>query len=204
MTETKFDRAALKQRQETAERYHSNLEYDKVAQAYLANRGIEMDVAERYLLGICDDLYPGRLSIPYLREPHGVIWFNYRALDGSEPKYKATGAKHLYNTVVLDQADETGEIAIAEGELDAIVATELCDVPTVAIPGATQWAGNRNWHELFAGYQRVWLLADPDDAGKNLATAIAERLPAARLVNLPNDVNDTYLRFGGIKEFMRG
>ena len=196
----KFDRSALAQNQERAERYHANLDDSTVA--YLEGRGITRDLADKYMLGICDDLYPGRLSIPYLR-PSGVVWFNFRSLDGSAPKYIAHGAKHLFGTDALDVADETGEVFICEGELDRIIANDVCGLPTVGIPGATQWTGNRTWHELFVGYQRVWVLADPDDAGRQLAAAILDRLPAARLVNLPADVTDTYLQHGDLKEFVR-
>lgn len=195
-----FDRKALGQMKARAERYHTNLTAE--ATRYLEDRGITPAIAIKYLLGICDDVYEGRLSIPYLR-PEGVVWFNFRSLDGRAPKYIASGAKHLYNTAALDIADQTGEIAIAEGELDTITANDLCGVPCVGVPGATQWTGNRHWHELFRGYQRVWVLADPDDAGENLALAILESLPAARLVKLPGDVNETYLKTGGIKEFMK-
>lgn len=194
-----FDRAALRHQRETAERYHGNLKPE--AREYLNGRGITDDLISEYLLGTCDDIHDGWLSIPYLR-PEGVVWCNFRNLSGSKPKYMAPGAKHLYNTVALDGADVTGEIAITEGELDAIVASGLCGVPAVGIPGATQWAENRHWHELFAGYQRIWILADPDEAGLGLAAQILERFKTARLVRLPADVSDTYLRHGGIREFM--
>lgn len=202
----KFNRSALANNQERADHYANRLTSfeGREAREYLAARGINRDLVEQYKLGLCDDIHPGWISIPYLREPHGVIWFNYRNLSGSGTKYKAPGEKHLYNTAALDIADKTGEIAITEGEFDAIVATEICGVPAVGVPGATQWTGNRHWHELFAGYSRIWVLADPDDAGLKLAAAVLERLPAARLVNLPADVTDTYLQHGGIKEFMRG
>lgn len=196
-----FEREALGQLRERGERYHKNLLEDDAALAYLAGRGISLPLAAKYGLGISDDVHAGRLAIPYLR-PNGVIWFNYRSLDGAAPKYIASGAKHMFNTAVLDEADVTGEIAICEGELDAIVATELFGVPAVAIPGATQWQGNRHWHELFRGYQRVWVLADPDEAGLGLADRILETLPAARLVRLPADVTDTWLTGKDLREYM--
>jgi DNA primase len=194
-----FDRQALKLNREKAERYHANMAPE--VRAYLNGRGITDVLIDEYQLGVCDDIHVGWLSIPSLR-PSGVIWFNYRNLTGGSPKYMATGAKHLYNTIAFDAADQTGEIAIAEGELDAIVANSLCGIPTVGIPGATQWTGNRHWRELFAGYQRIWVLADPDEAGLALAASLLESLPAARLVRLPGDVNETYLKHGGIKQFM--
>lgn len=188
--------------QEKAERYHQNLLQNAEALLWLESRGITEWLAREYLLGVSDDVDRGRIAIPYLRRS-GVAWFNYRSIDGSKPKYRATGARHLYNTVALDQADHTGAIALCEGELDALVATSLCDVPAVGIPGATQWQGNPSWHELFRGYPRIWVLADPDEAGEGLAKAILASLPKAEVVQLPADVNDTYLKHGGIKEFFR-
>lgn len=200
----KFDRSALRAYQARAERYHQNLLQDPEALLYLESRGINEQLAREYLLGICDDIHPGRLAIPYLR-PQGTVWFNYRSIDpGRKPKYVAAGARHLYNTAALDIADATGEVAIAEGELDALVASSLCDVPAVGVPGSTQWAGNPSWRELFVGYQVVWVLADPDDAGEKLAQAILESLPKARLVKLPADVNATYLAQGpDLRRFMK-
>ncbi len=186
--------------QERADRYHAGLTEEM--SEYLEGRGITRDVAAQFRLGRCDDVHEGRLSIPYLRTT-GTVWFNYRRMDDGKPKYLASGARHLYNTAALDTADQTGEVAISEGELDCIVASAICGVPCVGVPGATQWTGNAHWRELFVGYQRVWILADPDEAGLGLAQAIMESLPAARLVRLPGDVSETFLTHGGIKEFMK-
>jgi DNA primase len=186
--------------QATAERYHAGLTQEVID--YLAGRGIPREVADEYLLGVCDDIHEGWMSIPYLR-PTGVIHFNYRRMGDGKPKYIGAGKKHLFNTAALDVADQSGEIAVCEGELDTIIATALCGVPAVGIPGATQWTGNPHWRELFVGYRRINILADPDEAGLGLASAILESLPAARLIKLPGDVNETYLAHGGIKEFIK-
>lgn len=196
-----FDRKALSQHQATAQRYHENLSDTTID--YLESRGFGATEVEDFLLGTCDDIHNGWLSIPYLR-PAGVVHFNYRNLTpGAKPKYASPGKKHLFNTSDLDIADQTGEIAIAEGEIDTITASALCDTACVGIPGATQWTGNPHWWELFRGYQRVWLLADPDEAGLGLASAIMDTLPAARLVKLPADVNDVYLAEGDIRRYLK-
>ena len=194
-----FDRKALSQNQERAQRYRAGMTEEM--HAYLENRGISRLVADRFMLGRCDDVHEGWLAIPYLR-PSGVVWFNYRRMDDGKPKYMASGQRHLFNTAALDQADQTGEVAVSEGELDAIVAT-ASGVPCVGVPGATQWVGNPAWRELFVGYQRVWILADPDDAGLGFAQSIMDVLPAARLVKLPGDVTDTLLAGRDVKEFMK-
>lgn len=196
-----FDRKALQQHQATAERYHDKITDETLE--YLATRGILGSVVDEYLLGTCDDIHNGWLSIPYLR-PSGVVGFKFRNLNpAAKPKYKNNGSVHLFNTSDLDIADQAGEVSIAEGEIDTITASSLCGLPCVGIPGATQWAGNKHWHELFRGYQRVWILADPDEAGLELASAIMDTLPQSRLARLPFDVNETYMKNGDIKEFMK-
>src|ERR1700761_9822106 len=120
MGQSRFDRKALGQLQERADRYHAGLT-DEMS-AYLEARGIGRDVAHRFRLGRCDDVHEGWLSIPYLRAA-GTVWFNYRRMDDGKPKYVAGGERHLYNTADLDTADQTGEVAISEGELDCIVAS---------------------------------------------------------------------------------
>lgn len=196
-----FDRKALSQYQATAERYHAGITDQTVE--YLAGRGIIDNIVDDFMLGTCDDIHDGWLSIPYLRAPHGTLWFNYRNLSGHGSKYASPGKKHLFNTIDLDQSDKSGEICIAEGEIDTITASALCGLPCVGVPGATQWTGNAHWWELFRGYQVVWVLADPDEAGLGLASAIMDTLPAARLVKLPSDVNETYLAEGDIKGYLR-
>lgn len=199
-TGMEFDRKALGQLADTADRYHLGIT-DATAD-YLATRGITGAIIDQFKLGTCDDIHQGWLSIPYLR-PSGVIGIKYRRITSGSPKYLNSGGTHLFNTADLDVADQSGEIAIAEGEIDAITASALAGVPCVGIPGATNWTGHQHWHELFRGYQRIWVLADPDGPGLELAAAIMDTLPAARLVRLPADVNDTYLIHGGIREFIK-
>lgn len=198
-----FDRRVLSDNAETARSYAQELSPE--AADWLDARGIDRGIASRYQLGQSTSLNRGWITIPYLRPPRGVVWFNYRNWqdEPGQPKYKAPGSKHLFNTEVLKRADETGEVFVCEGEFDAIIATERYDLPAVAIPGATQWQGNPHWRELFVGYGRVWILADPDDAGLKLAAEITERLPAARLVNLPADVTDCWKQGIEIKECIR-
>jgi DNA primase len=203
----KFDRGLLSRNQERADEYSYRLMLPEgvSVREYLNARGISDEIIEDYALGLADGLYDGWISIPYLREPHGVVWFNYRNQgDPREPKYKAPGNKHLYNTAALDAADQTGVAYIAEGEFDAIVATELFGLPAVGVPGATQWIGNHHWHELFRGYESVYVLADPDDAGLDMAAAIADVLPAARVVKLPADVSDCWRSGFDVRGAVRG
>jgi DNA primase len=196
-----FDRKTLAQMHATALRYHHNLSAETVE--YLGRRGIGADLIQEWMLGTCDDIHAGWLSIPYLRGYDSVAWIKYRRLDDGKPKYLGSGHPHLFNTAALDTADQTGALAVCEGEIDAITATSLFGVPAVGIPGATQWTGNKHWRHLFTGYQKVWVLADPDEAGLSLASAILDDLPAARLVKLPADVNDCWVLEADIREMVK-
>ena len=50
---------------------------------------------------------------------------------------------------------------------------------------------------MFAGFQRVFVWADPDEAGRELADKIQADLPRAQMVPLSlGDVNETFLRGG--------
>lgn len=177
-----------------ANRYAAGLTDE--ARQYLSDRGIDEAATVKYSLGICDDIYHGRLSIPYLRRA-GVVGFNFRSIHGDTPKYLTQGHKHLYNTAALDRADLTGSIYITEGEFDAIIATERYGLAAVGVPGAAVWKALPYAAELFRGYDRIVVLADPDDAGMALAATILADIPRAEVRKLQYDVTDCYLK--GIK-----
>jgi hypothetical protein len=63
----------------------------------------------------------------------------------------------LFNAVDLQKPSDT--IAICEGELDAVIASQL--LPSVGVPGVKAWRPHFN--RLFGGYRRVLILADNDD-----------------------------------------
>lgn len=137
---------------------------------------------EKYRLGYVADPLPGdegfhgRIAIPYLSKT-GVVNIKFRRIGEQGPKYLYhPGQKHrLYNTNVYHTAEHT--IGLCEGEIDAIVATERLRVPTMGIPGSKAWQGNASsWRPIFKDFRRVFVFADGDDAGSNLASEVAESL----------------------------
>ena len=185
------------------QRYQDNMYGANGGASYLTSRGIQTPAVERYRLGVVDaespehPEYAGWLSIPYLTRS-GVVSFKFRRLDNGEPKYMGLGGgtARLYNTLAMDSADRSGILGIAEGELDALIATEI-GISTVGIPGADTYKTHTEWRELFRGYQRVLVFADSDEPGLNLAKQIRRDVDAARIVRLPaKDVNATFLEFG--------
>ena len=80
------------------------------------------------------------------------------------------------------------------GNCDAMILTQL-GLPAVAFPGAKSWHSHHR--RMFAGFQRVFVWADPDEAGRELAGKIQADLPRAQMVPLSlGDVNETFLRGG--------
>ena len=158
-----------------------------------------------YGLGYVDNPHPGHeiyrgcLAIPYLRKSDWRGWsvasIRFRRIDGESPKYLTTpGDKtRLYNTVVLTH--NYRDVAITEGELDAITA-DMVGIPAVGVPGAQTW--KPYMAELFLGYRTVNVLADGDEPGMGFAKQVAKTLPNARIIPMPpgDDVNSLVMSQG--------
>jgi len=167
---------------------------------YLTDHGLfdpahpSAKIVQKYQLGVVvnpmpgDEPYEGWLSIPYLTR-RGVKALRFRNLKDDGPKIgQAKGQSvRLYNPEALFGSHLA--IGIAEGEIDAIAATEGLGLPTVAVPGATQWvAHHRMWAPLFKDFERVFVLRDGDKEGKNLADAIVDTLKfKVRVIKMPRD-----------------
>jgi hypothetical protein len=164
---------------------------------YLISHGIfDKRIRDRYQLGAVfeplagDERFTGMMSIPYLSRG-GVKAIKFRNLAGSKPKYAqhAGQTARLYNVAAFFSAGEI--IGIAEGEIDAIVATECLGVPTIGVPGAEMWTANRAiWTPVFKNFTTVYVFRDGDEAGRSLADAIANSLKWRARVIDPADGED--------------
>ncbi|XVS66056.1 toprim domain-containing protein [Actinosynnema sp. CA-299493] len=86
------------------------------------------------------------------------------------------------------------EIHVCEGELDAVILSML-GLHAVAIPGAKLWFGRHR--RMLAGFSRVWVWGDPDDAGAEFVAKVTRSLRSAKGVRLrTGDVTETYLAGG--------
>jgi DNA primase len=184
--------------EETAARYEQNL--SEVA-SYLAGRGITEEAARTFRLGYVKGDHPGdsdygdRLAIPYVT-PSGVVDIRYRALMGDGPKYLSRpGAKtKLFN--VKDLNLESSILYVTEGEMDTIIASSICGLPTVGVPGANNW--QPHFKLLMQDYRKVVVLCDGDEAGRQFGRAVCKEVDTAISVSMPTgmDVNDVYLSGG--------
>ena len=181
-----------------AERYSGSIH---LAEDYLKQRGIPLEVARLARLGVVEEpevgheTYKGRLSIPYITKT-GVVDIRFRALNPAvEPKYMGlTGADtRMYNVLDVERAGDW--IGVCEGELDTLTMSACVGIPCIGVPGANSW--KKHYTRLLADFERVFVFADGDQSGREFALSLARELPVT-IVNLPDgeDVNSIYVSEG--------
>ena len=108
---------------------------------------------------------------------------------------KTLAAKGSPRDLWPDPATISGEtVFVVEGEPDAVTGATL-DVPAVAVPGAGKW--QPEWAQRLAtGRERVVVIADSDDAGRDsarrTAAAIAEHCADVRILDLAPSRSNGY------------
>lgn len=180
-----------------------------LAEQYLASRGIDPETSAGFGLGVVTDPIPehdyleGWLSIPYRNHAGEVMKIRFRCIEDHDGescrdlghgKYLDIAGERqmMFNSGAILDADD--EIHICEGEGDCIVLSQL-GLPAVALPGAKSWRPHHK--RMLAGFTRVLIWADPDEAGRELADKIQSDIPEAQVVPLPlGDVNETFLAGG--------
>lgn len=188
-------------------RYQASL--GTVGVSYLADRGLtDLALIQGARLGRVDSPEPGheifcnRLTIPYM-DMMGVCGMKFRCLqphhcksEGCSKYLALTGVElTIYNITDADSVKET--IHVTEGELDCLILKQVFpDDPVVGVPGADLWKRHHPYH--FAGFERVLLWMDGDQAGKGLGNKIRKDVRNAEVVQIPQgmDVTDVYLQQG--------
>lgn len=173
---------------------------------YLAGRGIDKAVATGHRLGVVADPMPGHerfrgwLAIPYLDKDGQPLTIRFRCLqqhdhrDLGHGKYMSLpdDIPRMFNIGAIHRAGD--EIHVTEGELDALVLTKI-GLPAVAVPGAHLWKPRHR--VMLAGFNRVWVWGDPDDAGADFTNKITRSLMRAKGVRLrTGDVTEVYVQGG--------
>jgi DNA primase len=172
-----------------------------LAEDYLANRGIPLEVARLAQLGVVaepdtgHEQYAGRLAIPYITKT-GVVDLRFRSLNPAvEPKYMGmTGAEtRMYNVLDVQRAGDW--IGVCEGELDTLTMSRCVGFPCVGVPGANSW--KKHYTRLLADFERVFVFADGDAPGREFANSLARELPVT-VVSFGDgeDVNSVYVSQG--------
>lgn len=170
--------------------FRANLVASSLAGDYLEARGISADTSERWKLGyVPEGQYRNRLAIPYWT-PAGYSSLVFRCLHlpGEEckeliahDKYLAMpGYRPMFNVRALSVGAD--RVYVTEGELDAITATAH-GYPAVSVGGAKAW--KPWWSFCFDGPREVIVLADGDDAGKELIDRVKREVRHSRGVSFP-------------------
>ena len=169
---------------------------------YLATRGLSVEEAHQFHLGIVDNPLPGhegykgKLVIPYIT-PSGVVDIRFRSINGEDPKYIGLpGAKTtMFNAQAVLTAE--GYICVTEGEIDAITTVVKTGHPAVGIPGANNW--KPHYTKILDDFDTVIVLADGDAPGLEFGKKISRELGNVNIVQMPegHDVNSIVLQEGG-------
>lgn len=183
---------------ELVDRYERNI---GMASRWLGGRGLSLADVAPYRLGVVTDdspesrPYQRRLAIPYLT-PAGAVDIRFRTLEDRGPKYLSRpGAQgHLFNIAALWRDSDV--IAITEGEIDALVMDAFSDVPAVGVPGVQLW--KKHYARLFVDYERVLVIGDGDDAGREFTATVAGSMSNAIPVLIAKgmDINDLFQQQG--------
>lgn len=174
----------------------SNVDHSAVKSGrnYLVDHGFEpsrhFDIASRYQLGVVieplpgDEAFQGMLCFPYLTR-NGIKALKFRNLSGTKPKNLVPEGQslRLYNSLAYFDASDV--VGLAEGEADAIAATEQLGIPTLGIPGVEAWtAHKRVWAPLFKNFQKVLVFTDGDPINVNTGLRPGEELGKALAASL--------------------
>ena len=164
-----------------------------LAEEYLAKRGLSLEDAERFRLGVVNqplvghEAYQNRLAIPYITRA-GVVDIRFRAIDYSEPKYLGLPASvtRLYNVEAYFQA--TDWICLCEGEIDTITLSKL-GYPALGIPGVKNIKPHH--YKILSDFDRIYVFADGDTAGRDFAKDLARRVAGVITTNPAYIMNAT-------------
>lgn len=185
--------------------YEAALGEDDEAVAFLVGRGLTRSAVSTARLGVVpEDCLPehrrfiGWLAIPYLGLDERPVQMRFRCLRKHEHvghgKYMTMDGDpaRVYNVKALVEADT--DIHVTEGEIDAMVLSML-GYPAVAIPGASGFQSHHR--RMLAGFSRVFVWGDPDEAGAQFATRITRAMGQALSIRLDiGDINETFVTQG--------
>jgi len=170
---------------------------------YLNERAIPDAIIDLHLLG----WNAWRITIPIFEREGRLAFFKL----AKDPEDRTPGPKML--TPAGQSAElygwerlrgEPPRIVICEGEFDRLV----LEGQGIAAVTSTGGAGvfRRGWSDTFASIREVYVCFDRDEAGRQGALRVAELMPKAKLVELPEDVGeggdvtDFFVRLGKTRE----
>lgn len=193
--------------EEATQSYQEALMWEPDALAYLEGRGISEELAATFRLGVVsDDPFPGHnrfkgmLAIPYLGRDSQPLSLRFRCYqehshrDFGHGKYMGVSGEpgRVFNVRGIHAAGEV--LHVAEGEFDTIILESVFG-SAAGFPGANTWKSHHR--RMLAGFNKVYVWGDPDDAGAEFVQTITRQVRSAKGVRLTQgDVTDTLLKGG--------
>lgn len=159
---------------------------------FLEARGLTEVTVRRF--GLSYDQGRGAIAIPY-RDGGGTLRYTRcRYLPPSRTKYHTPAGTHSIPYNVIDSRKDV--VYVTEGEFDALILKQL-HLDAIGIPGAH--AFKPYWKWLLAGAERVVLVYDGDEEGRQGARRVAGMVDplveSCAVIDLPegSDINSLYL-----------
>lgn len=178
---------------------------------YLTRRGLSPGSWISFRLGVVPadspapghESFIGRLSIPYLTRA-GVVSMKFRCIKPHDCKesncVKYLGLDGVPLRLFNPEAffARSTYIILLEGEIDAMTLSAEMGLPAVGYPGVQSWNRHPYWARCFAGYDRVIVPADGDEAGRAAAKDMAHAIDNGVRVLYPDgyDTNSLYVAEG--------
>jgi DNA primase len=146
---------------------------------YLAQRGLSVETIRTFGVGCYrgNGFLRGRIVIPIHDERGELIAYVGRAIDGQEPKYRfPAGFRKSLVLFNLHRACRMGrpEVIVVEGFFDTFAVHQAGYRTVVALMGSTLSSYQADL--LSAHFDRVILMLDGDEAGRQGTAMIAQKL----------------------------
>jgi hypothetical protein len=146
--------------------HYKNNSYYIQALDYLKERKLDTAInkSSSYYISLTDHFHKNRLCIPYLSRDRKILFYQTRALDGSEPRYlnKIGYDKTCFGLERIDT--NLDYIFIFEGPIDAMFVKN-----GVCLAGLTMNDTQKKQLSEFTFHEKIWVLDNPqkDHASKD-------------------------------------
>jgi DNA primase len=177
---------------------------------YLQQRGITEETARHFEVGFFPGrgMMSGRCVIPIHNETGELVAYAGRAIDTREPKYKLpTGFRKsavLFNLHrMLTNISQQDAVIIVEGFFDCMKVWQAGRENVIALMGSTISAEQV---ELLKPFEKVILVLDGDQAGREGTVAIANALIHShfvKVISLPDGKQPDRMSSEDIRSFLK-
>lgn len=171
------------------EKYKNDL--TEIGLDYLQNeRGLSLDTIKHFNLGY--DKTRKAISIPLYKRGL-LVAIKYRFIeevDGKRYDYEKGGQNWIYNEEGIDYARKSGGVVIVEGEFDCMSVWQA-GIKNVVSPASGKDSYGV-WIEQLDTVPKILIAYDNDEAGKETAIKMSERLGTAKCyeISYPDNVGD--------------